>query len=140
MTVNNLKGLSTHSIKPMILPSVLSSFLDSDFGATGAAIETLIVCSGFGLGDRLLTGATLAGGFLVTIMRIYPVYDSEISPCGVVLELSSYSKSQTLSLAVLSAFVWLTHLPYFFHAVSLASLEQGHACLDTQRVGQLETT
>jgi hypothetical protein len=57
----------------MILPSVLSSFLDSAFGATGAAIETLIVCSGFGLGARLLTGATLAGGFFdVTIFK--PIY------------------------------------------------------------------
>jgi hypothetical protein len=38
-----------------------------------AAIETLIVCSGFGLGARLLTGATLAGGFFdVTIFK--PIY------------------------------------------------------------------
>ena len=88
MTVNNLKGLSTHSIKPMILPRVLSSFLDSGFGAeAGAATDTLIVCSAFGLGVRRLTGATFAGGFFVTIMRICLVYDFGISPYEDALEL-----------------------------------------------------
>ena len=87
--MNNLNGLSTHSIKPMILPRVLSSFLDSGFGAeVGVATDTLIVCSALGLGVRRLTGATFAGGFFaVTIMRIYPVYDFGISPYEDALEL-----------------------------------------------------
>jgi len=65
------------------------------------------------------------------------VYDSEISPFGVSLVLTFYSKSQSLCLAIEFAFAWLTRLSYFFHAVSLASLEQGHACLDNQRAAQL---
>jgi hypothetical protein len=36
-----------------------------------------------------------------------------------------------LSLAIESAFVWLTRVPYFFHVAFQALLEQGHACLDT---------
>ena len=81
MTVNNLNGLSTHSIKPMTLPRVLSSFLASGLGAeAGAATDTLIVCSAFGLGVRRLTGATFAGAlavvfFAVTMFKpICPLY------------------------------------------------------------------
>lgn len=76
----------------MTLPRVLSSFLASGLGAegaaeAGAATDTLIVCSAFDLGVRRLTGATFAGGFFVTIMRICPVYDFGISPYEDALEL-----------------------------------------------------
>jgi hypothetical protein len=55
----------------MTLPRVLSSFLASGLGAeTGAATDTLIVCSAFGLGIRLLTGATFAGGFFAVTISI----------------------------------------------------------------------
>jgi hypothetical protein len=80
--------------------------------------------------------SALVTGFLV--IHKYPAYGSEISPYGADLELPSYSKSQTLRPATESAFVWLTHLPCSFHAVSLASSGQGHAYLDTLTAGRLE--
>jgi hypothetical protein len=57
----------------------------SGFGAeAGAATDTLIVCSGLGLGVRRLTGATFAGAlavvfFAVTIFK--PIYQFLVLNC-----------------------------------------------------------
>ena len=67
ITVNNLNGLSTHSIRPMTLPRAESSFLGAEgaaAGATGAAKVTLTWLAGAAFGLDLLTGATLAAALL----------------------------------------------------------------------------
>ena len=63
MTVNNLNGLSTHSIRPITLPNAESSFLGADGAgdaATGGATVTLTCV----LAVARLTGATFAGALM----------------------------------------------------------------------------
>jgi outer membrane lipoprotein SlyB len=62
ITVSSLNGLSTHSIKPMIFPSVSAGVLAGcGLGATSA----------FGLGTRRLTGATFAGALAGALTAVF---------------------------------------------------------------------